>query len=249
MPGAGNALHMRLVWGDECAGDAGTPPDAELWGVMETDRWQPAEELQTYTRDPAHAHYDGRGHLVLTAIRQPGGYASARLSARRSARPRMFRYGRFAARIQVPTGTGVWPAWWLLGPDDRYGWPCCGEIDIMEAPSSAGIHGQIHQGTHSPHATGASAVSVGVPPSSGDWGGDFHTYAIDWAPGRVEFLIDDHPTGTVTGEDVARGGGAWPFDDREQAPILNLAVGGWAGTPEATWTRQSMLVDWVRIYG
>jgi beta-glucanase (GH16 family) len=143
---------MRLVWADECTGAAGTPPDPDGWELRETDRWQPAGELQTYTRDPANAYYDGAGHLVLTAIRGTrGGYTSARLGGRRR-----YRYGRFAARIRVPTGGGIWPAWWLLGPDDRIGWPSCGEIDIMEAPSSPGTRGQIHQGTHSPRAAAAA---------------------------------------------------------------------------------------------
>ena len=246
----GNGPLMELVWTDECAAAAGTPPDSRLWGVVETDRWQPPDELQIYVSDPATAAYDGQGHLVVSAIRQEtGGYVSARLSARRAARAHMFRYGRFAARIRVPTGTGVWPAWWLLGADDRYGWPSCGEIDIMEAPASAELRGQVHQGTHSPHSSGVGAVGVGVRPSVGDWGRGFHTYAIDWAPGRIAFFIDGRCTGTVTREGVTDHGAVWPFDDQEQAPVLNLAVGGWAGTPDETWSRQSMVVDWVRVYG
>jgi beta-glucanase (GH16 family) len=218
--------------------------------VRETDRWQPAGESQTYTRDLANAHYDGQGHLVLTAVRVGGGdrgYTSARLSARHSTRPVAFRYGRFAARIQVPTGAGAWPAWWLLGEDDRYGWPRCGEIDIMEAPSSPSTRGQVHQGTHSPRAAGDGEVPVGVEPSTGDWGGGFHVYAVDWRPGRLDFSIDGRPTGTVSREQVAGRGGAWPFDDRPQSPVVNLAVGGWAGTP-GDWHEQSMTVDWVRVY-
>jgi beta-glucanase (GH16 family) len=244
---------MGLLWSDECAGAAGAPPDADLWGLRESDQWQSPGELQEYTRDPANAHYDGRGHLVITAVRAStrtaGGrlFTSARLSARHAARPGLFRNGRFEARIRVPTGRGIWPAWWLLGQDDRYGWPDCGEIDIMEAPSSVSTAGQIHQGTHSPHATDATAVGVGVEPSSGDWGAGFHTYAADWRPGRVDFFIDDRPTGAVTREDVQARGGAWRFDERLQSPILNLAVGGWAGPPQ-DWAEQRMLVEWVRIH-
>lgn len=242
---------MEPLWADECTGRAGSPPDPTLWGVRGTDQWQPPGELQTYTRDPRNAHYDGRDHLVITAVKETAGarpYTSARLSARHSTRPVVFRYGRFEARIRIPTGVGTWPAWWLLGQDDRYGWPRCGEIDIMEAPSSASTYGQVHQGTHCPHRTEATAVGVGVAPSVGTWGTGFHTYAIDWTPGRIEFFIDDRPTGTVTRDDVESRNGVWPFDHRPQSPILNLAVGGWAGTPDGRWTEQSMLVDWVRIY-
>lgn len=240
-----------LVWADECTATAGSPPDPNLWGLRVTDEWQPPGELQTYTDDPVNAHHDGRGHLVLTAVRQSASagrpFTSAKLSARHAARSGLFRYGIFAARIRVPTGMGVWPAWWLLGQDDRYGWPDCGEIDIMEAPCSTGTAGQVHQGTHSPHAGTGRPVGVGVTPSHGDWGARFYTYAIQWRPGRIEFFIDDRHTGTVSREDVEGNGGAWRFDERPQSPILNLAVGGWAGAPDE-WSHQSMLVDWVRIY-
>jgi len=241
----------RLIWADECAGPAGSPPDPARWGVRLTDEWQPRDELQAYTDDPANAHYDGRGHLVLTAIRDSGrgrpGYTSARLSARHAATPWTFHFGRIAARIKVPTSIGVWPAWWLLGPDDRYGWPACGEVDIMEAPSSAGTAGQVHQGTHSP-APGGGEVSVGVTPSCGAWGADFHVYGVDWTPGRIAFFIDERWTGVVTRADVEARGGLWRFDDLPQSLILNVAVGGWARVPDPSWSRQEMLVDWVRVY-
>lgn len=257
-------MAVKLIWADECSGAAGAPPDPALWGVRETDRWQPAGEAQTYTRDPANAHYDGDGHLVIRAARQDRAgrrYTSGRLSARHSTSGSLFRYGRFAARMRVPTAPGVWPAFWLLGEDDRYGWPGCGEIDIMEAPASAGTTGQIHQGVHCPPAGGGAgagaatagaaapgAVSVGVPPSTGEWGTGFHTYAARWTPGRIEFLIDDRPTGSVDAAQVRAAAGTWPFDDRPQSPIVNLAVGGWAGEPDGTWSEQLMLIEWVRVY-
>ena len=248
----------RPVWADECDGAAGSPPRADLWGPRRTDRWQPANELQRYTDDPANACYDGHGHLVLRAVHTAGGYTSARLSARHSTSPKLFRYGLFAARIKVPTGAGAWPAWWLLGEDDRYGWPGCGEIDIMEAPCAPATAGQIHQGTHSPAAAGGAGasqhstggdheVSVGVPHSTGEWGGGFHVYALDWRPGRLAFSIDGRQTGEVTREQVESRGGDWPFERRPQSPVVNVAVGGWAGRPDG-WTEQSMVVDWVRAY-
>ncbi len=168
---------------------------------------------------------------------------------RHSLRPQLFHCGLFEARIKVPTGTGVWPAFWLLGEDDRYGWPACGEIDIMEAPASAATRGQVHQGTHSPSRDGTGDVGVGVAPSAGDWGRAFHTYAVAWAAGELRFFIDGRLTGIVNEQDVEARGGAWPFDDRPQSPIINLAVGGWAGVPDDTWAEQSMLVEWVRVYG
>lgn len=117
----------------------------------------------------------------------------------------------------------------------------------MEAPCGADTAGQVHQGTHSPPADGVEAISVGVPPSAGRWSDDFHTYAVVWRPARVEFGIDGTVTGAVSRADVEAAGGRWVFDDRPMAPILNLAVGGWAGAP-GDWLRQEMLIDWVRIW-
>jgi beta-glucanase (GH16 family) len=218
-----------------------------LWGVRETDKWQPADELQTYTTDIGNAHYDGQGHLVLAALRRDGAIASARLSARHARRRHLFHYGRYEASIRVPDAPGAWPAWWLLGEDDRFGWPECGEIDIMEAPCGPETRGQVHQGTHSPRATGGS-VGVRVDPSAGTWADAFHAYAVQWSPGVVEFFIDNVSTGRVTRSDVEAAGGFWRFDDRPMSPILNLAVGGWAGPP-GDWERAEMLVEWVRIWG
>jgi beta-glucanase (GH16 family) len=241
---------LRLLWADECSGKAGAPPDAELWVWRPMDAWHPPDELQTYTDDAANAHYDGRGHLVITARKGPGPrrYTSARLSAHLSSRPGLFLYGCFQARIRVPTGFGIWPAFWLLGQDDVYGWPLCGEIDVMEAPSSATTVNQVHQGTHSPSAYDGGSVAVGIPPALAEWGRGFHTFAADWGPGEIRFLIDERMTGVVTRDDVELHGGTWVFDERPQAPVLNIAVGGWAGPPDGSWAEQSMVVDWVRVY-
>lgn len=134
------------VWADEFDGDEGEPPDQARWGLVETDRWQPAPELQTYTRIPANAYHDGRGHLVIAALRQDQAVTSARLSSRHASARHLFRYGWFEARLRVSDAEGTWPAWWLLGEDDRFGWPDCGEIDVVEAPCGPGTAGQVHQG-------------------------------------------------------------------------------------------------------
>jgi beta-glucanase (GH16 family) len=241
---------MRLVWGDDCEGAAGERPDPTLWGVRESDEWQPPSELQTYTRDPANAHYDGEGHLVIAALRLDRAgrpFTSARLSARHAVARHLFRYGRFEARVRVPAAIGAWPAWWLLGEDDRFGWPDCGEIDIMEAPCGPDTGGQVHQGTHSPPVGAGTAVGVGVRPSAGQWSDAFHTYAAVWRPGVIEFVIDDVSTGKVTRSEVEAAGGLWRFDDRSLSPILNLAVGGWAGSP-GPWARAEVSIEWVRIW-
>lgn len=240
----------RLVWAEEGNGAPRGVPDPDLWGIRVTDQWQPAGELQTYTTDVANAAYDGDGHLVLAARRHATAdhpVTSARLSARHARHQHLFRFGRFEARIRVPVGAGVWPAFWLLGEDDRWGWPDCGEIDVLEAPAGPATAGQVLQGIHCPSETTGSAVGVGVPPSRGRWGEDFHTYGVQWRPGRIAFSIDGEPTGAVTRSDVEDAGGRWVFDERPMAPIVNLAVGGMAGAP-GDWIRQEMLIDWVRVW-
>jgi beta-glucanase (GH16 family) len=239
----------ELIWEDDCQGLAGTPPDPWAWGLKVTDQWQPANELQNYTTNAVNAKYNGQGQLVITAIKESSGgkpYSSAKLSARHSTQGDKFRFGLFEARIKVPTAIGVWPAFWLLGEDNPYGWPYCGEIDVMECPVIAGAVRQTHQGTHSPSVSGAD-IAKGVVPTSG-WSNDYHTYSVDWRPDSMEFYVDHQRTGLINRSMVEAVGGVWPFNHRPQSPILNLAVGGWAGTPDPAWTSQSMMVDWVRIY-
>lgn len=232
--------HMRLAWSDEGIGSANTPPNSWSWEQRITDKWQDPTELQTYTDNIANAHYDGDGHLAITAIKEGTAYSSAKLRS-----PQLWMYGLFEARIKVPTELGVWPAWWLLGEDDPYGWPYCGEIDIMEAPSGPTTYNQIHQGTHSAGPVG-NDFALGVPPSHGNWS-DYHTYSINWKPESIKFFIDHKPTGEITRKVHEFEGGTWVFDHRPLSPILNLAVGGWAGTP-GVWDSQTMLIDYVRIY-
>lgn len=243
-------MQDRLVWAEDGRGPVGGPPDPVLWGVRVTDQWQPAGELQTYTTNTANAYYDGEGHLVIEAHQQSTAHrliTSARLSARHASVAHRFRFGRFEARIRVPAGAGAWPAFWLLGEDDRYGWPECGEVDIMEAPAGPDTAGEVHQGIHCPSAYAASSCGVGVAPSKGRWHDAFHTYAVDWRPGRFAFFIDDEPTGVVTRGQVETAGGRWVFDERPMAPTVNLAVGGWAGAP-GDWVHQKMLIQWVRVW-
>lgn len=238
------------IWSDEFDGAEGEPPDPSRWGLVETDHWQPPSELQTYTGSPTNAYHDGQGHLVIAARRQENGVTSARLSARHAPARHLFQYGRFEARLRVSDAEGTWPAWWLLGEDDRFGWPDCGEIDILEAPCGPGTAGQVHQGTHSPRIGGApsaDAVGVGVAPTEGRWAQSFHRYAVLWRPSVIRFFIDDMSTGQVTRDDVETAGGVWRFDERRLSPILNLAVGGWAGRP-GPWSRAELVVDWVRIW-
>lgn len=243
---------MTLIWADECNGYPGTVPDPMKWGLS---TWAPDSDLQTYTASPSNAHYDGQ-YLVIKAIKVPSGgkaYTSARLMSRNGANPGRFTSGLVTARIKVPTGAGVWPAFWLVGDDHlpESAWPRCGEIDVMEATTAPGLAGLVHQGTHSPSAAAfGTDFPLGVAPTRGDdWGTAFHVYSCLWLRDEVHFFIDEVRTGVVTRNQVTAQDGVWQFDHRALGLVLNIAVGGWGGgPPDPNWTEQTMLVDWVRVH-
>ena len=121
----------QLVWSDEFNGNDGSLPDSTKW-AMETGNWGWGNnELEYYTSRAVNAQQKS-GNLVITALKENYGgsaYTSARLKTQG-----LFEhtYGRVEARIKLPFGQGIWPAFWMLGADiDTAGWPSCGEIDIM----------------------------------------------------------------------------------------------------------------------
>src|SRR5450432_540418 len=146
-----SAPARALVWSDEFTGPSGALLDATRW-VSETggDGWG-NHELEYYTDRGRNASLDGDGHLAIQALREHyEGVGATRefTSARLKSQGRFQQaYGRFEARIQIPRGQGIWPAFWMLGNDiDKPGWPACGEIDIMEniGKEPAMVHGTIH---------------------------------------------------------------------------------------------------------
>jgi beta-glucanase (GH16 family) len=152
-------------------------------------------------------------------------------------------YGRFEARIKIPYGQGMWPAFWMLGNDiDTKGWPTCGEIDIMEnigrEPST--VHGSMH----GPGYDGGSSYSL----SSGNFSDDYHIFAVEWESNVVRFYVDGTLYETRTPADLPAGA-TWVFD-HPFFILLNVAVGGnWPGSPDQTTVfPQTMLVDYVRVY-
>jgi len=183
---------------------------------------------------------------VIQAIAEPGGkYTSARLKTQGLA---AFTYGRIEARIQVPFGQGIWPAFWMLGADiTSAGWPRCGEIDIMEniGKEPTIVHGTVH----GPGYSGGNGI--GSPyslPGGQAFSADFHVYAVEWDQATVEFQVDGHVYKRVTPAELPAGT-QWVYG-HPFFLLLNLAVGGnWPGYPDAT-TKfpQRMLVDYVRVY-
>jgi beta-glucanase (GH16 family) len=201
-------------------------------------------ELQTYTARAENLRVGG-GNLVIEARREDHDgrhYTSARI---KTAGLVERTHGRYEARIRIPRGQGIWPAFWLLGADcQATGWPRCGEIDIMEnigkEPST--VHGTLHgPGYSGEHAFGKpSALDTGA------YADDYHLYAVEWEPREIRWYRDGILYHTARPELVK---GDWVYEHPFYV-ILNLAVGGyWPGNPDASTSfPQQMLVDYVRVY-
>lgn len=233
-----------VVWSQEFNGASGTGPDTSVWNYdTGAGGWGNAE-LQTYTTSRQNSALDGQGNLVLTARKEANGsYTSARIQTNDKVE---VKYGRIEARIQIPRGQGIWPAFWMLGGDfPGASWPSSGEIDIMENVGKEPhiVHGTVHGPGYS---GGAGITGSKMHPQGWSYADDFHTFAIDWKPGQITWFVDGVQFHQVTRASV--GANAWVFD-KPYFLILNLAVGGqWPGYPDATTTfPQQMKVDWVRV--
>ncbi|MGL3199765.1 MULTISPECIES: family 16 glycosylhydrolase [Curtobacterium] len=241
---AATAGTTTLLAADEFDGAAGSAPNPSIWRYdLGAGGWGNGE-LETYTDSRRNSQLDGKGNLVITARREADGtYTSARL---KSEGTYTAQYGRVEARITIPRGQGIWPAFWMLGADiGQVGWPACGEIDAME---NVGYEPTLVHGTvHGPGYSGANGISSTYrnPPGAA-FADDFHVFGVDWRPDSITWTVDGTAYRTVTRADV--GSNPWVFDGPFFV-ILNVAVGGgWPGSPDAT-TRfpQQMLVDWVRV--
>jgi beta-glucanase (GH16 family) len=232
----------QVVWEDDFSGAAGAPPDPANWGYdIGTDWGNSQLELTTDRRE--NSQLDGEGHLVITARREPlngSQYTSARLT---TAGKREFRYGRFEARIKLPEGQGIWPAFWLLGANiTQVSWPRSGEIDIMEF---RGQEPTINHGSlHGPGYSGANALTRRFVNATG-LNEDFHIYAVEWDPSEIRWYVDGRIFHLVKRGDQR---GDWVFNTPFYI-ILNIAVGGGFVGPvgPATTFPQQMLVDYVRV--
>ena len=237
-----------LVWEDEFKGSAGSPPNPDFWTFdlgNGKGGWGNAE-LQYYTDRPENVALDGDGFLRIVARREA--YEGSDWTSARIKTQGLFTtsYGRIEARILLPAGTGLWPAFWMLGSDiEELGWPLCGEIDIMEAKgrlpdeSSGAIHGPGYSG-------GGAHFGTRAFPDGQSIDSDFHVYRIDWDPEHITWYVDDQLLFTAHPGDVT---GPWVLD-HDFFLILNVAVGGiFDGPPDATTPDvNTMAVDWVRVY-
>jgi len=239
-------LEWTLAWEDDFDGPAGQPPNAANWRHDLGTNWG-NDQLEYDTDLPANASLDGAGNLAIIARKETyfdQEYTSARINTRA-----LFEqaHGRFEARIKLPVGQGMWPAFWLLGGNNEtVGWPNCGEIDIME---NRGQEPSVILGSaHGPGYSGGKAISTSYTLSGAGFDADFHVFAVEWSQSRITWLVDGTPYRTITPASLPKGA-TWVFDHPFYI-ILNLAVGGnFVGPPDdSTIFPQTMLVDWVRVY-
>jgi beta-glucanase (GH16 family) len=234
----------QLVWQDEFNVDGA--PDTALWSYdigTGNNGWG-NNELQYYTSRPENIVVEN-GMLKITAKRElymGAGYTSAKIVTKGIFEKK---YGRFEARIKLPWGKGLWPAFWMLGSNiDEVSWPACGEIDIMEylgnRPTS--VFGTVH----GPGYSGGASISKTYSLTNNRFDNDFHVFGIEWGENYINYYVDDVLYNQITPNDVP---GEWVFNNSFYM-ILNMAVGGnLPGSPnQDTVFPQEMLVDYIRVY-
>ena len=245
----------QLVWSDEFNGSPGSVPDSSKWtydvggggwGNNEEEVYCAAGSSATpcSTLTP-NAALDGDGHLVISAINNNGTWTSTRMKTEGIEN---LQYGRIEARMKLPMGAGIWPAFCVLGSNfNTSGWPLCGEMDIMEwvpqygpSKTSSTIHGPF---------SGGSGVGSSFTFPPGGTVSDFHTYGIIWSPDQAQFYRDDPSTPYFTIRKSTDIPGDWVFN-HDFFLIMNLAMGGYfpGYTNSTTPNPAVMIVDYVRIY-
>lgn len=254
-PSAGPAVTSgyKLVWEDNFNGSELNRDD---WNVeLHAPGWVNAE-WQEYV-DSEENIYLKDGKLVLQAIKTTKDgkdyYTSGRVNTQNK---HDFKYGKFEAKIKVPSGMGFLPAFWMMPTDEqKYGqWPKCGEIDIMEVmgQSTDTLHGTIHYGD--PH--GQKQGTYIIDGAKADFAEGFHVYTCEWEPGKISWFVDGVKFHEATDWYTKREGFdevAYPAPfDQPFYMIFNVAVGGsWVGYPDETTEfgdNAQMVVDYVKVY-
>ncbi len=237
------SLNYQLVFYDEFDKESGTPSILK-WKYQVGDGGWGNNELQYYT-DGLNARIENY-NLIITARKEEMGdsaYTSARMNSVRS-----FTYGKFEVKAMLPEGSGTWPAIWLMPQASVYGsWPLSGEIDMMEhvGTDQNKVHFSVHTeryyfkiNTQKTFVTTISSVSE-----------MYHVYSIEWLPDKIIFSVDEHVYFTYNPNDYVScpTSAEWPFD-RPFYLIMNIAIGGWGGTPYDGFVEEEMLIDYVRVY-
>lgn len=228
-------------------------PDSAVWtyDIGRGDNGWGNNELQYYTDRPENVVVED-GMLKITAIKED--FEGASFTSARLLTKGLFeqQYGRFEARMKLPFGKGMWPAFWLLGANiDDVNWPFCGEIDVME---NAGSKPTIVSGAvHGPGYSGGTPILKKYEFKKSRVDTEFHIYGIEWGPGYINYYVDDVLYFQITPDSLEKEEVQdfnWVFDNGPFFMIINLAVGGnFDGNPtEDTVFPQTMYIDYVRVY-
>jgi len=256
----------KLTWSDEFNGPDGSPPDPTYWSHDVGGSGWGNSELEYYT-DGASNTYQQGGNLVIVATTVgasayscandgapgPCKYTSGRIVTQSRSGNKGFSqtYGRFEARMKLPSGAGLWPAFWMLGTNiDTASWPACGEVDVMEnlGQAPAVMYGHLHmpQGSSGNYGPGTSYTL-----SSGTFADDFHVFSVEWQMGQIDFFVDGSQYDSISSSSTPSDA-TWEFDGHPFFVLLNLAVGSkdaWPGAPDSsTVFPAQVLVDYVRVY-
>lgn len=240
-------------------GAAGSPVDTAVWNHELGGHGWGNQELQGYTDSTSNAAIDGSGNLLLTARRESyqgadgfnREYTSARLTTQDTA---IVSPGSYVeATIRAPVGSGVWPAFWLIGADIAdVGWPDSGELDVMEIFGNRPnvVTNRIHLA-----ALDDPAKDMPVGPGTANWSTTLdhplntsaHRFGVYFDGDRVQFYLDRQPRLSYTADEARASGRTWPFG-RPQFIVLNVAVGSIAGDPSETDFPQRMTVSPIAIW-
>lgn len=237
-------LDWGLVWSDEFEADT---IDLNNWNYQVEEAGRFNDEWQRYTNSEENAYIDN-SCLVIKAVHESDiqgmdQYTSARMH---TANKQTWRYGRIAARIKLPQGEGVWPAFWMLGAniDENGGdtpWPNSGEIDILELYGSRD-DGVVEANIHYADASGSHAMmgSAAYKLEQGKFADAFHIFELEWDENRVAWFVDgvEFASMSISSNELSE------FHE-DFFILLNLAVdhpGAGSKFP------QYMYVDWVRVY-
>lgn len=228
------------------------------WGNHELETYCSPGPVVSKGCDPLHPNVfeDGSGHLVIRAQRDAeGNWTSARITTRGL---KSFQYGRIEARMKMPVGTGLWPAFWMLGTNfDSAGWPAAGAVDIAEnvalTSRSNGLGPtMIRSSLHGLGYAGGNSLRRDYTLPNGERvdDGSFHTYGIIWSPAMMQFYVDD-PSNIFFVQNASNlpDQAEWAFDHPFYL-VMDLAVGGdWSGDPDSSTPNSAqILVDYVRAY-
>ena len=240
-----------VVWNEEFNGAAGTGVDTSKWNFDTGGSGFGNAELEYYTSGTSNVAMDGAGHLVITARKGSGGHndcwnGTCQFTSGRIQTAGKFtqQYGHIEARIQVPNGSGLWPAFWMLGGGN---WPTDGEIDIMEVVGRD--PNRLFGTLHGPGYSGGNGYGANIVAGS-PWYQAFHNFAIDWSANQIVWTVDgqEYFRATPASLQAAKGNVTWVYNHAFFI-ILNLAVGGnfGQGNPAGLPAESRMLIDYVHV--